>query len=594
MTKKMSKPDKMMLIAVIIIAVFAVGFFLSKQGFKPLAIFQPEGHSIRQFTQSPDTLHDNAWDWTENYPLSLSFGSTAIIGDYKISTQTTWRGTKYGEYYCRLNTCGGNPIGNDEFGCMRWRGNIGQVSCSGTIVGNCCLSGCDEYINGNTEAHTQYCTSRTQNGGQCGGADACYRDSPANGAGFTYTADCIKQCGGQTRDITYSSERVCWAKADIYYKNQLVKTLDWSDARQSAHIKQNKTTAHLDERLHIDIKTESQYVGADCVMVVNDYLLLFKPNDFILNLTTPKAQAFEDEPISAQIHITNNYGEIVKGKLIINFEVPTIIGSAKKIEEKIIDVPTGKSVHNFVIPTTQITDKIIVTPRIDILMSGTRFSGVNGICYGQELTQYPTKDQSLGGCEFVKIGSTIEETFTLNIIPKPLYLSKNANEQCPSGYVKSLADMTLCIREDVKKLTCSQLGCPNIAGHNYQCTSSGFCAETVFVDKKCLIDANCPSGTKCESSSGLCIKTEIYNNIVQCEIPDDCVTPCPEMAKSCISNKCNYQGECPVRIEKEIVFINITKEKIVIIEKTNTIIVVINPIKEFFNKIFAWIKGLFT
>src|SRR3990167_6189233 len=122
MTKKMSKADKSMLIAVIIIAVLAAGFYLKGFLFKPLAIFQPEGHSIRQFTQRPDTLHDNAWDWTETHPLPLAFSGEAVIGDYKITTSQTYKGTKLGEPYCGANTCGGTPISLDQYGCQLYKG----------------------------------------------------------------------------------------------------------------------------------------------------------------------------------------------------------------------------------------------------------------------------------------------------------------------------------------------------------------------------------------------------------------------------------------------------------------------------------------
>ena len=55
---------------------------------------------------------------------------------------------------------------------------------------------------------------------------------------------------------------------------------------------------------------------------------------------------------------------------------------------------------------------------------------------------------------------------------------------------------------------------------------------------------DCPTNTKCDVGSGLCIKTEIYSQILQCNMPTDCAVPCEGKTPNCISDSCVYDGEC--------------------------------------------------
>jgi hypothetical protein len=89
-----------------------------------------------------------------------------------------------------------------------------------------------------------------------------------------------------------------------------------------------------------------------------------------------------------------------------------------------------------------------------------------------------------------------------------------------------------------------QIGCPIVPGHNYYCTSSGICAETIFIEKQCTIDADCPTGTECDITSGLCIEKVIFEKVIQCNSNSECIIPCPGITANCIDNKCSYQGSC--------------------------------------------------
>ena len=68
MKKKMSKPDKAMLIAVIVIAVLAGGFLLNKQSLKPLAILDIKSHLKSEYnTYWADTTY-GSWNTAQNNP----------------------------------------------------------------------------------------------------------------------------------------------------------------------------------------------------------------------------------------------------------------------------------------------------------------------------------------------------------------------------------------------------------------------------------------------------------------------------------------------------------------------------------------------
>jgi len=542
---------------IIVLIVIGLFFFGDKLGIQ--SVISPTANFITQYVGKPETVHDNSFIWMDNHPYPLDFNPTAIIGDYKIAVSSAGRGVKYGEPYCQANICGGTATAIDNDGCQHWEGtasttvtynlpdcSVAYCKCyydhSATVGGD--IISCSASSSGNAkDAWCVYSGNTVKLQGCLGCGTGTCRGSI--NAGVTYKVN----CGGLTKDLLYESTSQCWSKADIYYKDALIKTLDWDNRRQSTHLNKGQITTHQEERLHIDLQTGSQYLAGSCYTIINDYIFTLKPEDFELNITAMQEQVFEGQLVAVNVSIKNNYGSPILGKLTVDFEVPTTIGSAKKTEEKMLTIPIGQSDHLFTIPTTQVTDKIYATPKVDFLMKGSDFQGTNYLCYGQTIM----KDRALSSCEFVQIGEIKEKTFTVNIIPKPLYIKKPTTG-CPIGYSENTGDKSLCLRDDIKSLSCFQLGCPVIAGNEYKCTSSGFCAETVFIQKNCTLDSDCPSDTKCDVGSGLCIKTEIFDRILQCDTASDCANPCIGKTAVCSLNKCEYSGVCiPTTIDCRVV-----------------------------------------
>ena len=132
------------------------------------------------------------------------------------------------------------------------------------------------------------------------------------------------------------------------------------------------------------------------------------------------------------------------------------------------------------------------------------------------------------------------------INPQPIWLSANLGA-CPEGYTYQFGS-DLCIRDDIldNQLSCMQLGCPVVDEHEYSCSSAGICVETVYTQKNCTADSDCPDIAKCDVGSGLCIDEKIFNQILQCDTSSDCPNPCQGKSITCNQGNCEYDGECSI------------------------------------------------
>ena len=85
----MSKPDKAMLMAVIVITVFAVGFFLNRQGFKTLSIL-PELDNRINYCES-----ESQYVLTKSGVGSATWENNLFIADASLTTGFGKCGTVY-------------------------------------------------------------------------------------------------------------------------------------------------------------------------------------------------------------------------------------------------------------------------------------------------------------------------------------------------------------------------------------------------------------------------------------------------------------------------------------------------------------------
>lgn len=129
------------------------------------------------------------------------------------------------------------------------------------------------------------------------------------------------------------------------------------------------------------------------------------------------------------------------------------------------------------------------------------------------------------GYKYFYLGDVTLKTKEVMVVPKPLYVEVGKDGTCPAGYHLS-PNHEYCLRDDLKELSCLQLGCPVVPDHTYICTSSGICAEIVYVYQDCR-QLGCPeiNGTKgiCDPQTGVCLyKYKEYINITCRENPNIC------------------------------------------------------------------------
>jgi len=153
------------------------------------------------------------------------------------------------------------------------------------------------------------------------------------------------------------------------------------------------------------------------------------------------------------------------------------------------------------------------------------------------IIDYPTK---------IDIFDPIRKEFL--IVPRPIFLIKELGETCPDLYKESTTTehTIICVRDDLKDLPCARLGCPVTEDYTYACGSDGLCSEKLFQAFNCKSDLDCKSLglDKCHTDTGVCYEEKIFVELMQCSQDSDCGTPCYGITPKCISNKCEWSGEC--------------------------------------------------
>lgn len=298
-----------------------------------------------------------------------------------------------------------------------------------------------------------------------------------------------------------------------------------------------------------------------------EYKLHFSNNAFNFDVSYPLTTYFVGEDIEITVKINNN-AMPVKARVGLEVTTPSPLGGLfKDVQEgDVVDLPVGDSEYVYTFTVTKAIDTLDVHPYIivyltpDIIETGGLFWAPDDNWnedpwfYAWGGACVPLKDEGGNWAprSLMEYGKVYGEKVPIMITPQPLYLDVQCvgDNDCPNDYYCQ-AETGFCLRDDIRELSCYQLGCPFLEGHNYQCTSAGICAETVFIEKKCTHDDNCSMwtgelATKCDIGSGLCIEEHYFTEIFQCNSPDDCPKPCDGINIGCDLNthKCFYEGEC--------------------------------------------------
>jgi len=166
--------------------------------------------------------------------------------------------------------------------------------------------------------------------------------------------------------------------------------------------------------LKVQLNYNSLYDKGDCRRVENTFRYVIPDEAFNFTVTVPEGQVMKGNEVNVQIDIMNRW-QAVNGELQVYFEVPTILSTpSTETRSKIIDIPQGRSTHTYSIPTEKTTDLLKVKPTLYILIPGSEFQGVNGLCYGQD----DNNVHNLNSCGYVEIGTVYEDVHEIQIVPK--------------------------------------------------------------------------------------------------------------------------------------------------------------------------------
>jgi len=361
--------------------------------------------------------------------------------------------------------------------------------------------------------------------------DSCSLSSKCRDFGYckAYCDDKIYTSGGAR---FYDEKTGCYWYGQIFYKGK--KVTNW----YNNNIKQeNPKWQSGSERIYLtadgkvgtsslaghfyNLQFGSSYSGKDsrgdmvCQGINGGVQLSARSNDFTWEVENPMGAIFTGENRNIVIKLTQDLATF-KGKLNVEYEINTQIGDVKKIDIIDVVVKKGENKYTVPIPTLQPTNKLKVTPSIDLSYD------VSAWTHNTDFTKVPT-----GYIGNIK-GDTVE--FLIN--PKLNWLDKElCGENCEAcdGYSISI-DKSICINNEVRDVSCAVIGCPVVEDHQILCMSSGFCSEIVevFIDREVKInETQCneqcaPLGGVCQLSDNkdwYCIDKEIVEIIKELPVP---------------------------------------------------------------------------
>ena len=173
-----------------------------------------------------------------------------------------------------------------------------------------------------------------------------------------------------------------------------------------------------------EFKVDQTYSSNDCKLIQNKYILDIKESDFEITLSSIDPVIIENTHYDLSISIHNNYKNNIVSNVIIDYEIPTLIGSATQTTETITVLHRGENIIGVNIPTTKVTDEVIIKVKVDILFDTSNFYGLNDVCY-------PDLTNDLFNiafyCEYIKAGEMPTETFTATIIRDLTHLCTDAD-----------------------------------------------------------------------------------------------------------------------------------------------------------------------
>ena len=366
--------------AVFIIAAIAILGLIG--GLFSVTYFTPTNTNIVQYAGSFTSQDDS---WLAVLKPSPEPSLIARIGDYEVKTTITSSGCEQSTVTCEPNSCGGVKTGTDGQGCDIW-----TKTATRSVWTDC-----------KTDYRTYYCDCSD------GDRNRCYAPEYPTYPGWKKSSEQTSEACGGAKTSSVGCEDACWSKHEIFKEGNLIKEVP---------LGRNQRTVRLDD-LTIDFAFKDSWVPSAygstpfCARVDNAYTLIVLEDAFTINLSAPNRASSRGDTNTLKVNVKNAYSADAYLALEVTLTVPTIVGDATNRTTEIVHLAYGDNDYEYQVPTTQVTDKVKVAVRGDVLLRGNQFFGVNGRCYGQASNGV----SPLSACEYVKIGEVALNTYTFSV-----------------------------------------------------------------------------------------------------------------------------------------------------------------------------------
>lgn len=225
--------------------------------------------------------------------------------------------------------------------------------------------------------------------------------------GYYYCGGC-----GSNPASCYCNRWSCCESVHVYKDDVLVDTItqgyDGGGYPGYVNPNTNYTSATYysgNASIMINTMTSSAYYAASCNSVSNELVLGFPADSFDIEIPQPKVRYDLNEPINLEIKVLNNIGNTT-GNLILDYEVPTIIGTMTKHTTQEVTLNPGMNTFTVSIPSDKATEVMSVTPKVELNYLTTNMQYVN--YNGKDVRSSPS----------ISLGTMIGNMTQIMIVPE--------------------------------------------------------------------------------------------------------------------------------------------------------------------------------
>ena len=351
---------------VIITVLVVTLLFLNFSGF--LSIFAPHPTGFIQYTGRP--VCSGTWcaffdplEQSSSKIVEINTGKNVFKFEAEVFDVAEKKVCKELKLLCSASSIGsGVPTYIDSDGCQHWKFTYRSIKNWGYYRDPCGSpsSGADCFVRWNGA----YCETGDRYGGYyCG---VCF--------GATQV---IEDYGGAYVSTTNSEgiiNRACYQKIKVYKDNSLIDTL-YSESTMG-----NNSGTYYDDVLKSGVRVDMQhswFSNSVCSAYQNAYELYFADDSFIMNISSPKKECLQIENVELKTDVINNLNTDVEGELLINYEIPTILGTQIRTVSQGVKVLVGNNTFTSYLPIDKPLITLNVKPELKINYSTKNIDGVN-------------------------------------------------------------------------------------------------------------------------------------------------------------------------------------------------------------------------